>query len=232
MRKVATITAVALVSTLSLLGSAGGASAATAQVQASEGQNCVDLSSPTGPAMHLSNSLYQNVYVLVSPNPDWAVADLVTDVGLMFVGVGEIKAATTVGKLPATIKSVRDLFEFLKVSGGLLSGTISAGSRSAEAVLEAVQLATNFKKKSLAIPAGQCRRISDTGILDYLNASGTAGLLGAKTKSLIVMTEDGKHVAEYNADPDTSWIARPAEIARAKYGTFWQKDFAGDHYDW
>ncbi|MFG2826965.1 hypothetical protein ACGFWI_05710 [Streptomyces sp. NPDC048434] len=224
---------VLVMSVLALIGTGGSASATPRPASAGgNDKDCANLPNATGPAMHFSNASEQSVHVLIAPNVDWTIADLVTDVSLMAVGIGEIKGVVNAGKLPAQIATVKDIYEFLSISGKLLSGTVSAGGRSAEALTEANQLVTNFKKMSVEVPAGGCRRVSDTSVLDYLNASGLAGLAGASTKSLIAMTDDGKHVAKFNAGPDTSWIAQKDAVVQAKYGTLIQPDDKGYRQDW
>lgn len=132
------------------------------------------------------------------------------------MGFAELKAVFTAAKLPATIASLRELYEFIKITGALLSGSISVSPRPAKAV----------KKNSIPIVARDHKDIKDENLLPmHRNASSIAGILGASTVSVMVMSGDGKQVALYNTPPDDSWIAiREQNILRSKYGRSWQKD--------
>lgn len=179
----------------------------------------------------MANDSGQDIYIIAAPNPDWAIADIVTDVALIFVGLTELKAVFTAAELPATIASLRDLYEFVKITGTLLSGSFSVGTRPTEAALKVIEA---VKKNSIPIAAGDHKNIKDENFLSmYLNASGIAGMLGASTVSVMVMSGDGKQVALYNTPPDDSWIAtREQKIVRSKYGSIWQKDPGAGSVDW
>lgn len=179
----------------------------------------------------MANNSGHEIYVMASLNPDWAIVDFITDIALLLVGVEEIKAVATAAELPAALNTFRDLYEFLKIAAKLLSGSFSVGSRSAEAALA---MADAFKKVAVSIGNGDHKNVDSEGFLSiYLSASGIAGLLGASTVSLVVMSADGKQVALWNTGSDDSWIATGREkIVRSKYGTIWQEDPSAGSVDW
>ena len=177
----------------------------------------------TSQSVYMANASDQDIYVIASLNPDWAIADFITDIGLLLVGVEELKAVTTTAELPEALVTIRDLYNFLKISAQLLSGTLSVGSRSAEAALALVEA---FKKTSIPIASGDFKNVHDEGVLGiYLSADGIGGLLGASTVSVMVLSGDGKQLAMWNSNSDHSWIAtNEQKIVRSKYGSIWQQD--------
>ncbi|OCB87781.1 hypothetical protein A7U60_g5104 [Sanghuangporus baumii] len=181
--------------------------------------------------VYMANDSGQDIYVMATLNPDWAIADFVFDIALLFTGIEEIKAAATAAELPATIATVRDLYEFLKIGAEILSGTVSVGTRPTEAALSLVEA---FKKTSIPIAPATYKNVKEDGFLGiYLSVDGIASILGASTVSLIVMSGDGKQVAMWNSGGDDSWIATRAEkIVRSKYGTIWQQDAGAGTVDW
>ena len=182
-------------------------------------------------SVYMANSSGQDIFVIAAPNPDWAIVDFLTDVGLMFVGIGEIKSVVTAARLPEALKTIKDIYEFVKIAGKLLSGTISAGTRGPEAALALIEA---VKKNSIPIKAGEYKKVNDRGVLGmYLSASGIADLLGASTVSVMVMSGDGKQVANFNTNGDYSWIATSnKKIVRSKYGSIWQQDPGSGSINW
>lgn len=179
--------------------------------------------------IYVANHNQQNAYVLAAKSTGWQIADFLTDIGLFAVGIGELKAALTVADLPATINTVSDMIKVMKVVAGLLSGTAAVGSRSAEAAKEVVDA---FKKSSIEIPPQDYKDVLDTGVLGYLSPSGIAGLLDADTITLVVMTNDGKEVADFSTNIDYSWIVTPDGIVRSKYGTINVEDPGAGQSTW
>ncbi|PBK78636.1 hypothetical protein ARMSODRAFT_984589 [Armillaria solidipes] len=181
--------------------------------------------------VHMANNSGQEIYVMVSLDPDWAIVDIVTDIGLLLVGVGEIKSVVTAAELPATLNTMRNLYEFLKITAKLLGGMASVGTRPTEAALSLINA---FKKTSIPISQGEYKNINDESFWStYFNASGMASLLGANTLSVVAMSGDGKQVAMWNTGPDDSWIAIPREkIVRSKFGTLWEEDPSAGSEDW
>ncbi|KAG7091784.1 hypothetical protein E1B28_008189 [Marasmius oreades] len=182
-------------------------------------------------SVYMANATNQDIHVMVSLNPDWAIADFITDIGLFFIAVGEIKQLVTAVELPKTIATLRDLYQFLKITYMALGGTAAAGSRPAEAVLA---LHNAIKKNSIPIPAGQYKLVNEKNALElYLNASGIGSLLNASTVSMVVMSGDGKQFAMYNTNSDYSWIAtNDKKCVRSKYGSIWQQDPQAGVVDW
>ncbi|TRM67979.1 hypothetical protein BD626DRAFT_109000 [Schizophyllum amplum] len=182
-------------------------------------------------SVYMANASGQKNYVMASLNPDWAIVDFITDIGLLFVGVEELKAVTTAVELPEALVTIRDLYEFLKIAAQILSGTLSVGSRGPEAALALVEA---FSKTSIPIDYGDYKNVKDEGVLSmYLSASGIAGMLGASTVSVMVLSGDGKQLAMWNTGADDSWITTDEqEIVRSKYGSIWQRDPGAGTVGW
>jgi len=181
--------------------------------------------------VYFANASSKDVYIMAVENLDWIIVDVIADVALFALGIGEIKAVTGIAELPEALNTIKDIYKFLSIAVKLIGGTISIGSRSAEAIMAVVEA---FKKASIKIPCDDYKDAIDRGILGiYLSASGYAGLFGASTVTLVVMSGDGKQVSQYNTGPDYSWIATNREvIVRSRYGTLWQEDPAEGSYDW
>jgi hypothetical protein len=179
--------------------------------------------------IYIANHNQQDAYVVAGKSELWHIGDFLTDIAFFAVGIGEIKAALSVANLPGTINTVRDLFQVMKVTAGLLSGTIATGSRSAEAAKEVVDA---FKKNSQKISSGDHKDVLNTGFLDYLSPSGIAGVLNTDTITLVIMTDEGKKVTEFSTNIDHSWIVTPSRVVRSKYGTLNVEDPGAGQYAW
>ncbi|GJE96786.1 hypothetical protein PsYK624_129920 [Phanerochaete sordida] len=181
--------------------------------------------------VHVANNSGQDLYIIVAPSLAWVVADIVVDIGLFLVAVGEIKAVATTAELPAALSTASELIAFMRITAMLASGTAGAGLRSAEAALTMVEA---FKRNAVPIPAGDVKNIRDAGVLStYFSASGIAGMLGAETLNVMVLSGDGTQFAEFTTGPDDSWIATDRGlIVRATYGALWQEDEAAGSVAW
>ncbi|KAI0777194.1 hypothetical protein BD413DRAFT_467025 [Trametes elegans] len=182
-------------------------------------------------SVYMANASGQKIYTIAALNPDWAIADFITDIGLLAVGVGELKAVATAAELPEALVTFRDLYRFLKIAVQILGGTLSVGTRGPEAALALVDA---FKKTSIPIEHGDYKNVKDENVLGiYLSASGIAGLLGASTVSVIVLSGDGKQLASWNTGSDDSWIAtEEKQIVRSVYGKIWQRDPGAGVVQW
>jgi hypothetical protein len=167
--------------------------------------------------IYVANHCHQDLYVMPTLDKGWLIADVITDSALFALGVSEI-ALVSGGELPAAISTFGDLTRFLKATAGLLSGTVSTGSRSAEVALELVEA---FKKESIRVPAGDSADVRDQGLLSTLfkPSSGWFGMAGYETVDLTIITADGTLTANVDSPPDASWIATEAGIVRSVYGT-------------
>ncbi|KAK4233256.1 hypothetical protein C8A03DRAFT_39049 [Achaetomium macrosporum] len=177
-------------------------------------------------SVYMANDSSRDIHVMASLNPDWALVDFAVDIGLLMIGVEELKGAAMAAELPETLATLRDLYEFLKIAGELAGGMAGAGSRPAEA---AMALIDAFKKTAVCILAGEYRDVERDSFLSiYLSADGIASLVGAETVSVMVMSSDSDgsrmQLAVWNTGADDSWIAtRDEVIVRSKYGTIWEQ---------
>ncbi|KAI0884571.1 uncharacterized protein GGS22DRAFT_144192 [Annulohypoxylon maeteangense] len=182
-------------------------------------------------SVYMANGSGQDIYVMASLNPEWAIVDFIVDIGLLYVGVEEIKGVVMAAELPETLATFRDLYEFLNIARKLIMGMIAAGTRPGEA---AMALLDAFKKTSIRIPYDEYKDVERDSILSiYLSADGVASLVGAENVSVMVMSGDGKQLAMWDTNADHSWIAtKDGKIVRSKYGTIWQQDPAEGSVEW
>ncbi|KAK3985061.1 hypothetical protein QBC44DRAFT_299943 [Cladorrhinum sp. PSN332] len=182
-------------------------------------------------SIHIANASDQDIYVMASLNPDWAVVDSIADMGvklLLGTAAGNLHAATsTIATAPKQLKSLRDVFSCLEAARQLLS------KQRAEA---GVAMVDSFKRGAIHIPRGQFRNVMERDVLGkHLSVDGIASLMvgAAKNISLVVMSDDGRQVAMWNTNSDHSWVCNGAgEIKRSKYGTIWQVNPKGRCVKW
>ena len=172
-------------------------------------------------SIHIANATSEDIYVLAYLSPDWAIVDAITNITVIAAALQQFKTCTALGELPAKITSIRDIFQtLLAVRKVIVSG--AQGVKAAMAVTEA------FKKTAVKIPAGTFKNVKSEDFLSiYLKAHGIAGLIGAKTVTLMVMAGEGKDLraAMWNSGSDHSWIAtKRGVIVRSRYGTLWQEN--------
>ena len=190
----------------------------------------------TSQSVHMANKSGQNIYVFVGLNPHWALLNFFLDITLMVIGANDIRSiALTVAdyqnyKVPTKLETLRDLFEYTAVAGVMLT----TGANIPNVFSAAQGFIDSVRKTAILVSKGAFKNINQQNILQiYLNPSGYAGLLGAKTVSVYVMSTDGKQVALYNTAPDHSWIATAQQtIVRAKYGSIWQQEPSSGSYAW
>jgi len=175
----------------------------------------------------------QDIFVMAALSQDWPIFDFVADAALLLAGVQGILAASIAeaADLPAVVKSFSDLYQYLKVAVQLLSRTDRVASDAKGAAQVLVDAYTNT---SIQITFNDYKNVQEEGVLDvYLSPSGIAGLLGAKTVSVMVLSRDGKQLAMWDTGDDDSWIATNQQtIVRSVYGSIWQQDPSSGSEDW
>ncbi|MFF3343635.1 hypothetical protein [Streptomyces flavidovirens] len=204
--------------------------------------------------MHVANNYGADIYVLASPNADWALAELLTDATLITTPVGQIAVAAHLARLPQTIRTVSDLYQFLKVGSKLGNGAFADGTQPAK---ELTALIDQFKKNSTKIPPDSVVNVFDHDAVDmYMTPIGWGGIFGASTATLTILADSVTVYAErtditgdvakvdsetqkvnprssqFNTGPDDSWIATPSGIVRAKYGDLWVEDPESGSHSW
>ena len=187
-------------------------------------------------SVHMANASGQNISVFVGLNPTWSLLDFFLDITLITIGSNEIRglalaAADFNYHVPGKLETLRDLFEYAVIARVMLTGPRSVDSRMLSAAQRFVDA---IRKTAISIPHGKFENIHERNVLQiYLNPSGYAGILGAQTVTVFVMSADGKQVALYNTGPDHSWIATAEQtIVRARYGTIWQQDPGAGNHAW
>lgn len=156
-----------------------------------------------GAVLTVDNQLDQSIHVFPYERPGWVVADVLLDIGLFAVGVGEIKSVVTTAQLPADISTAADLLKFLNIARQLAMGLIGSSSRSAEAATSIIKA---FMDNTIVVSPGQKKDIREEGLLgEIFSASGWAGLLGAETMDLAIMTADHTKLVNFTTPPDATW---------------------------
>jgi hypothetical protein len=180
--------------------------------------------------IYVANDSGQDIYVMATLNPDWALADFIVDIGLLVVSLGRIQAAFAAAA-GLTINTPRDLFAAIQLAGQIIRGAASVGSHTVDA---AQSLVDAFKNTSTLIVYKDYKDVYQEGFLQqYLSPDGIAGMLGAQTVTLMIMSGDGQQVAMWNTGPDNSWIAtNNQQIVRSIYGTLWQQDPGAGTENW
>lgn len=166
-------------------------------------------------AIHIANSTSSTVRVIVAPNMDWMIADLVVGGALIVVdGVGVISTVSDIMKIWNAI------------------------SFQLDAISQAFKVKKLFDEKGLKIEPGQVLKVSEHDLanpLQYLSPSAWAALSGGSdmTLTIYVDSDDPKQMklAQFNSNSDWSWIIQDNKVVRAKYGTLWQADEGEGSYD-
>lgn len=191
----------------------------------------------TSHSVYMANSSGQNISILVGLNPKWALLDFFLDITLVTIGANDIRAlalsAADLGnyKVPGKLETLQDLFDYSLAAGYLI---VTGSSRPTVQLATAQRFVDSVKKTAVSISRSEYKLINQRNVLEiYLNPSGYAGILGAKTVTVYVMSADGKQTALYNTGPDNSWIATGSKtIVRSKYGTIWQQDPGAGSHAW
>jgi hypothetical protein len=183
--------------------------------------------------IYVANDSGQDIYVMAGLTPGWAIADFIVDIALIVTPFDELSAVAEAVGLPAALKTFGDIFTTLQSAGKILN---KASSASADALDKANQFVSAFQNTAVSthIVYGDFQDVYKEDTLTmYLTPSGIAGMLGASTVSLLVMSADGKQQAMWDTGPDNSWIATGSQtIVRSKYGSIWQQDPASGSQDW
>jgi hypothetical protein len=189
----------------------------------------------TSHTVYMANASGQEIYVMAALSADWAIIDFIAAAALPLLlgGVEDIIAvAVEEGvELPSALTTLGDLFGYLKAAVQILSKTGSIDSHVSDA---AQSLVDAFKNTSIPIAFNDYKDVEDEGILGiYLTPDGIAGLLGANTVSVMVLSGDGQKLAMWDTGSDDSWIATTQQaIVRSIYGSIWQQDPSSGTEDW
>lgn len=183
--------------------------------------------------VYMADDSGQAIFVMAALSEEWAIVDFITDATLLVTGATGFAAATVeeVADLPAVVNTFGDLYQYIKAAVQLISRTDSVDSRARSAAQVLVDAYTNT---SIQIASNDYKNVQEEGVLNtYLTPSGIAGLLGAKTVSVMVLSGDGKQLAMWDTGADDSWIATNQQtIVRAAYGSIWQQDPSSGTEDW
>lgn len=161
--------------------------------------------------VHVANHTLNDIHVLPLPGSAWVLADVFVDsaivAGLLAISGGSAApvAGATVGQLMAAL------------GGG---GTMYT-------------LASAIKRNAITIaPRADANVFDRTRFGPTYIASSIAGMLGAETVNLLIITDDEQRSASFGTNPDHSWIATEAGVVRARYGTVNDLDPESGSHAW
>jgi len=166
-------------------------------------------------AIHFSNKLSEPVHVVIAPNGDWVVADVITS--FASGGGALFKGLTTINKVWRGIHLAR--------AAGSLGGGVA-------------KIAKFFEEEGTRIEPGETKLIFSTDwndplhYLSYLSPSGWGALAGASVKSIMVATKGMKQMLRFNSGDDESWISTHNAVVRAKHGSLFQEDYDEGFHPW
>jgi len=184
--------------------------------------------------VYLANASGQDNYAMAVLTPEWALIDFITGAAMsvLLAGVEEFEAVVVDGaELPSALNTLSDLFGYLKVAVRFIN-QISSTDRKVTAGAQLLMKA--FQNTSNLIAFNAYDDVASEDFLKmYLTPSGIAGMAGAKTTSLLVLSGDGKQIAMWNTGSDDSWITTDQQtIVRSKYGSIWQQDPGSGTEEW
>lgn len=189
----------------------------------------------TSPSVCFANDSDQDVYVIASLNSEWPMMDFLVDPAWLNVAATELQAAVATDELesielPKALSTIEDLYNFTKIAGLLVHGTMRTGYWTAEAALSLIKA---FKETGKKISKKNCTDVLSYSMLNYFHNEGSDAFLEATTVSVMVMSDDGKQSAMWNTGSNDSWIStRSKEIVRSKPGSIWQKDPESGTVNW
>lgn len=166
--------------------------------------------------IHVANNSGEEIIVLVAPNSDWAIGDIVGSVVQVLAS-----AASTVVTLGGTAPTTFAAF-FSCIN--LIRGGISAGFNLADVLKQ---------NGGISIAPGQVTSVFSRGMANpfkYLNSSQWGALLGGSDMTLAITNRSLTRQAVFNTNSDYSWIVNHNDIVRAKYGSLWQQDPGSGSY--
>lgn len=173
----------------------------------------------TGHKIHFANELSEDVFILVAPNKDWAMADLVIDAAL----------ASSTLSFALLAKSFGD-FTLLLLQLAMYKATKDSDNESVRAGVKAF-----FKEFASCLPAQTVEKVFGQTKLNpvkYLSGSTYGALLNASNMSVIIVNQSLTKAAAFNTNSDWSWIVTEEGVVRAKYGKLWEEDRAAGFYSW
>jgi len=194
--------------------------------------------------IHVANATNKTVYVLVIPNSDWLIADVGTTLSIALATGGGSSA-----QVFTQVKTMKDVLDNLNaligvVKGALLLQDLALAGQAASMTRQQQQAdcyasIKNLMKKGVCIDAQQVADVCATDLcnpLSYMSPSAVKYLtLDVKDSELIIWVDDPANpgqISRLTTNCDESWIAKPARIVRAKYGTLWQEDAAAGQASW
>ncbi|KAF8319818.1 uncharacterized protein EI90DRAFT_3282342 [Cantharellus anzutake] len=182
-------------------------------------------------SVYMANASGQDIQVIASLSPEWVIIDLLFDAALLvaaFTGLSDIIGAA---ELPEAIETVADLFQLIKIAGGLLKDTVEIGLHIVEAAQTVIDAVI---QNTVTISDGSYQDMRDESVWEQcLSPDGIAGIFGAKTVMVLVMSRDGKRVSLWETGPDDSWIATAEhKIVRSVNGRIWERDPDAGTVEW
>ncbi|KAL2148286.1 hypothetical protein VTH82DRAFT_2434 [Thermothelomyces myriococcoides] len=188
--------------------------------------------------VHVANGSDEDIYVLVSPAPEWEIVDVALDAALLSVGIGKLGVALQGIASGGKLKTISQLASFVKKLGAVASATGVVKAKNAKSLEDVLRAARNANEKInqtfIKIRRREFKCVNEKGFGSiFTRISGFAGLAGARTLQILIKNEDGSRSALFSTHPDHSWIAtNRGSIVRAKYGRIWVEQPRGRSINW
>ncbi len=174
--------------------------------------------------VNVSNATNSVVNVFPSVSTGWQLADIFTNVALLFTGIGEVEdAVEAVVDFPKAIETIDELVDAVKIIANLAKSGASVYNDNKDTMDSIKQF---LQQSCITIQPSTFSDVLQTGGFDYLSPSGLAGLAGANTVVLYVFNSDLSESACISSGDDISWMVQPSEnggsqVIQVQYGHIW-----------
>lgn len=164
--------------------------------------------------IYIHNNTSEQLMVMVTPNPDWAVADITSTI-VQVLGSGGLVAFKLAGA-PSTISALFSVLNMIRCG-----------------ISSPLGLAKVLQENSIKVDPGQTQLVSSRGLANpfsYLNPSQWGALCGGSDLAIAVTNQSLTRQAVFNTNSDWSWIVDQNQIVRATYGTTTQENSGAGFY--
>jgi hypothetical protein len=181
--------------------------------------------------VHIANQTGMFVRVIVVPNKDYIIGDMVATIATSIASAIATDGAS-LGEIPAEIKSFSDLMKLINL-------VKTMGSMGGMMYKEG-ELCELFNKTTIKIPPFKVENVLKKELynpLDYLGPSGWAAIFGGKDVTLaIILWNDASNkvleITHFNTNSDHSWLVDGSGVHRVKYGHLWEVQEGGPTHNW
>lgn len=201
--------------------------------------------------VYVANTLYADIYVLVSPNPAWQIVDLIATTAFDVIsqaipGLDAVADYLEGFEVVNDMKDVVDVCKILRNAAKIINKAkdieeeVEEAEEGAQEAMEqakdkAEEVFKAFANGTKKISAGNVQNVYSTSFLDYLAPSAWAAMFDRNVDNItltITTSVNGRYyTSTFNTNDDLSWITGH-NIVRSKYGTLWQEDPSAGTEKW